>query len=58
MLRAALLVLALSLAGSAIAQAPEKKPAEKSRPAPEKSKPAAKAEAQVRPAWAELTADQ
>ena len=57
--RAALLVvLALSLAGGALAQAPEKKPAEKSRPASDKSKPAAKAKAQVRPAWAELTADQ
>ena len=59
MLRAALLVLALALAGGAAAQAPEKsKAAEKSKPASDKSKPAAKAKAQVRPAWAELTADQ
>jgi hypothetical protein len=48
MRRAAILVLALLLAGGSVAQAPEK------------AKPAAKAakKAQVRPAWAELTADQ
>ncbi len=49
MLRAAFLVLALTLAFGAFAQLPEKaKPAAKA--------PAAKA--QIRPAWAELTADQ
>jgi len=59
MLRAALVVLALSLAGNAIAQTPDKpKPAEKSKAVSEKAKPAAKAKAPVRPAWAELTADQ
>jgi len=58
MLRAALVVLALSLAGHAVAQTPDKpKPTEKSKAAPEKAKPAAKAKAPVRPAWAELTAD-
>jgi uncharacterized protein DUF3106 len=49
MLRAAFLVLAVSLAFGAFAQPPEK------------AKPAAKppaAKAQIRPAWAELTADQ
>jgi hypothetical protein len=48
MRRAAILVLALLLAGGSVAQAPEK------------AKPAAKSakKAQVRPAWAELTADQ
>ena len=48
MRRAAILVLAVLLAGGSVAQAPEK------------PKPAAKpkAQAQVRPAWAELTADQ
>jgi hypothetical protein len=53
--RAALLLLALCLAGGAIAQAPEK-----SKPAPEKSKPAAKTavKPQSRLAWAQLTADQ
>ena len=60
MLRAALVVLALSLAGDAIAQTPDKPKAaaEKSKAAPEKAKPAAKAKAPARPAWAELTADQ
>jgi hypothetical protein len=49
MLRAAFLVLAVTLAFGALAQPPEKaKPAAKA--------PAAKA--QIRPAWAELTADQ
>ena len=48
MLRAALLVVALCLAGSAVAQAVP----EKSRPA----KPVARS--QARPAWAKLTADQ
>jgi len=44
--RAALFVLALVLAGGALAQPPEK------------AKPAAKAVKAQRPAWAELTADQ
>jgi hypothetical protein len=48
MLRATLLVVALVLAGNAHAQAPEKP----------KPKPVAKQKAAVRPAWAELTADQ
>src|ERR1051325_11965861 len=59
MLRAALVMLALSLAGGAMAQTPEKpKPAAEKSKAPEKAKPAAKAKAPGRPAWAELTADQ
>src|ERR1051325_5433554 len=59
MLRAALVMLALSLAGGAMAQTPEKpKPAAEKSKDPEKAKPAAKAKAPGRPAWAELTADQ
>ena len=61
MLRAALLALAVFLAAGAHSQVAPK-PLEKqvSPKAPEKAKPAAKpaAKAQVRPAWAELTADQ
>ena len=53
MRRVALLLAALALAGGAIAQPPEK-----SRPAAEKPKPAAKAKAPNRLAWAQLTADQ
>jgi hypothetical protein len=53
MQRAALVVLALFLAGGALAQVPEKAKAEKSKPAAK-----AVAKATVRPAWAELTADQ
>ena len=50
MRRAAIFVLAVLLAGGSVAQAPEKaKPAAKAK---------AKAQTQVRPAWAELTADQ
>ena len=57
--RVALLLLALFLAGGALAQTPEKGP-EKPTAAPEKSKPAAKAatKAQSRFTWAQLTADQ
>ena len=46
MRRAAVFVLAVLLAGASVAQAPEK------------ARPAAKAKAQARPSWAELTADQ
>jgi len=54
MLRAAFLLLALSLAGGSIAQVPDKPKA------PDKSKPAPKAAAKApsRPAWAQLTGDQ
>ncbi|HEX7218292.1 MAG TPA: DUF3106 domain-containing protein [Burkholderiales bacterium] len=61
MTRFAPLVLALFIAAPAFAQdAPlvaDPAPAPKARPAP-KAKPAAKAKANVRPAWAELTAEQ
>jgi hypothetical protein len=52
MTRPALLILALALlAGPGFAQPP-------AEVAAKKTKPAAKAKSQVRPAWAELTADQ
>ena len=53
MLRAALVLLALCLAGGTLAQPPEKKATEKSKPAPK-----AIAKAPSRPSWAQLTGDQ
>ena len=55
MTRAAWLLIAALLSGAALAEPPVDVAR---KPAPPKAKPAAKAKAQVRPAWAELTAEQ
>ena len=58
MLRAALLALAVCLSAGVTVEA-DAQLAEKAKPKPPAAKPpAAKPKAQVRPAWAELTADQ
>ncbi|HEV3007960.1 MAG TPA: DUF3106 domain-containing protein [Burkholderiales bacterium] len=58
MMRPAWFLLAIFLATAAMAEPPiEVAPKSVPKPAP-KAKPAAKAKAQVRPAWAELTAEQ
>src|SRR5688572_29298279 len=55
MTRAAWLLVAALLCGGALAEPPVEV---QRKAAPAKAKPAAKAKAQVRPAWAELTAEQ